>query len=104
MSAPAEVASRLPADIFEGCGTALSALLEAATADLALSYYWSRQSHLRCSPAAKDTVLAVMLVGVRLDRLSESQLPALPALPVLPSEIWCCVLERVCQHELAAVL
>ena len=83
VSAPTEVASRFPADMFAGCGTAAQALLAAATADLALWYYWSRQSHLRCSPAAKDTVLAVMLVGLRLGRESESQLPG------LPSDIWC---------------
>jgi len=98
VSAPAEVASRFPADMFEGCSAAPSALLAAATADLGLWYYWSRQSHLRCLLAAKQTVLAVMLVGLRLDRDSDSQLPA------LPSEIWCCVLERMCRHELAAVL
>ena len=101
VSAPAEVASRFPADMFEGCGTAPSALLAAATADLALWYYWSRQNHFRCSPAAKHTVLAVMLVGLRLERKSSRRRSSRrPQLPALPSEIWCCVLERVRRHDL----
>ncbi len=104
VSAPVELASRFPADIFEGCGAAPSALLAAATADLALWYFWSRQSHLRCSPVAKDTVLAVMLVGLRLHRKSSRrQSSRRPQLPALPGEIWCCVLELVRRHELAAV-
>ena len=98
--APAEVAARFPGDMFEGCGTAPPTLLAAAIADLELWCYWSRQTHRRCSLVAKDKLLAIMLVCVRLDLEPESG----QQLPALPSEIWCCVLEFIPQHALAAVL
>ena len=92
VSAPQEVVSRFPPDMFEGCGTAPSALLRAATAELQMWYYWSRERHLKCSPAAKNAVLTVMLVGLRLQMDDHNLLP--------PPEIWCYILEFILRHEL----
>jgi len=93
------MASGFPANMFEGCGIAPSALLAAATADLQLWYYWSRMSHLRCSSVAKKTVLTVMLVGYRLEP-DDSEVEPQLALPALPNEIWCRVMEFCTRHSL----
>ena len=88
VSAPAQVASRFPADMFEDCGTAQSALLANVPADLQLWYYWSHLSHFRCSSVAKETVLTVMLVGYRLE--------------ALPNEMWFSVLGFCTRHSLVS--
>lgn len=94
VSAPAEVAARLPTDVFKDCGTPAPALLSAATPGLQLWYCWSLPRHRRCSPVAKQTVRAMMLVCARLRRNSKSRLPA------LPTEIWFLILGLLFRRDL----
>ena len=96
VSAPTDVASRFTVNTFEDCGTPVSDLLAAATHDLQLWYYWSPQSHFRCSPTAKQTVFTVMLVGYRLGSKESESEPQ----RALPNEIWCHLLGFCTRHSL----
>ena len=98
VSAPTDVASRFTVNTFEDCGTPVSDLLAAATHDLQLWYYWSPQSHFRCSSVAKETVLTVMLFGYRLKNEDSDSDSAV----VLPNEMWFSVLGFCTRHSLKA--
>ena len=122
---PDHAMSTWPHDtMFQKCTKQLHELLEGATPDMQLRYYWKPGAggHALCLTSARKAVVTVLLIAARLmhrwragthNTAEHGQSPLTvprvglqtrPLFPDLPDELWFYILRLIRRHELGGAL